>query len=125
MTDSKPDSQDFYQLYNTAWSAAINIVNQHGEIIGAIDSYIPKFLRRKACQNMSAEQADSTFRTAVDIVCELQQFKRKSIGSSIPETTKRYEILLSLSKHLISKFPDAPELFISKACGQIELMWSR
>ena len=123
--DTQSDQPDMKRLYETAWSAARGIVNDHGEIDGEIDAEIARFMRRKACQNVPDTLAESTYRIATEIACETQRFRRKNIGPSIPVTDRRHELLLSLSEHLKTRCPDAPDYFIGKACNLVEMMWAR
>lgn len=112
-------------MLDAAWNAAMSAVDDSGDLRSDLGEAETRFLKRKSCRGMHADDCRAVFHTAVEIAQAATHFRRSKCGSLPPKPARRYELLLSLAKDLESRFPHSDVALIMAGCRMVELYWDR
>jgi hypothetical protein len=120
-----PSVSKRFRMLNDAWTAAMRLVNDRGDLRIDLQRAETRFLKWKSCLGLPEEDCRTAFRTAVEIAQETVRFRRSNCGVSSPKPSRRYELLRSLAEILEARFPSEDAILIRAGCKLLEMHWDR
>jgi hypothetical protein len=114
-----------FRMLNDAWTAAMRLVNDRGDLRLDLQRAETRFLKWGCCLGLPEEECRTAFRTAVEIAQETIRFRRSNCGASSPKPARRYELLRSLAEVLEARFPSKDAVLVMAGCKLLEMHWDR